>query len=384
MNPRSCVIASHVLTPGIAHDLRDYILNNWKSELLFIHHPIYLDKGLPNSGYEHFNNASSKQVGSSYVKLPVPLQYLFEIFLNCYWVIRKTNRIVDVFVGLDNLNALAGILLKKLGRVNKTVYYVIDYDPSKYKNQLANKIYHLIDRFCVKYCDSTWNLSHRMIDARKEYFHFSGGNQIVVPIGIHLSDFKPLPFEQLEKKTIAYMGTIEKRQGIQYIIECIPELIKNFPDFHFMVIGGGIYLDNLIALANSLGVTSYITFTGYVKTNLEVRSFLSKCVLGVALYEKYTDGKLSLTTFADPGKIKFYCASGLPILITEVPHNAIEIERLKCGQIVELNKNSIMTAIFNLLKNERTLLEYRNNAIRYATGFDWKRVFDKAIKDTFL
>lgn len=384
MNPRSCVIASHVLTPGIAHDLRDYILTNWKSELLFTHHPIYLDKSLPNSGYEYYSDTSSKQVGSSNVRLPGAFQYLFELFLNCYWVISKTNKTVDVFVGLDNLNALAGIVLKKLGRVNKTVYYVIDYDPNKYKNQLANQIYHLIDRFCVKYCDSTWNLSPRMIEARKKYFHFSGGNQIVVPIGIHLSDFKPLPFEQLEKKTIAYMGTIEKRQGIHHIIECMPELIKNFPDFHFMVIGGGIYLDNLIALANSLGVTPYITFTGYVKTNSDVRAYLSKSVLGVALYEKYTDGKLSLTTFADPGKIKFYFASGLPVLITGVPHNANEIEKMKCGQIVELDRNSILRALLCMLKDEKSLMEYRNNASQYVMKFDWERVFDKAFKETFM
>ena len=73
---------------------------------------------------------------------------------------------MDLFVGIDNLNALAGIFLRKLGAVRRVAYYVIDYTPRRFANPLLNRLYHWIDRTCVRHADVIWNLSSRMHKVR--------------------------------------------------------------------------------------------------------------------------------------------------------------------------------------------------------------------------
>src|SRR3989344_3727201 len=51
------------------------------------------------------------------------------------------NRRYDLFIGLEAVNAIAGILLRKLGIVKTVVYYVSDYSPDRYKPKWVNDLY---------------------------------------------------------------------------------------------------------------------------------------------------------------------------------------------------------------------------------------------------
>ncbi|MFA6919323.1 MAG: glycosyltransferase, partial [Patescibacteria group bacterium] len=82
-----------------------------------------------------------------------------------------------------------------------------------------------------------------------------------------------------------------------------------------------------------------------------------------------------LTYYADPTKLKDYLSAGLPILLTNIPHNAQEIQNKKCGFIVEYDKDAVVQAILSLCKDEDTLRQYRDNAINYSRQFDWNTIF---------
>jgi len=376
---KKIIIATHVYTTGPAQDLRDFLLTAKIRKLLFIGHPLFYQPRLKGSGYElYFGNTGEKKENYSKIRDNFGVwSYIRDFFNNIKYVTRN-GRGWDLYIGSDNLNALSGLVLKRLGLVKKCVYYVIDYNPHRFQNRLMNKIYHKIDQFCVKHCDETWNLSIRMKEGRKNYFNFSAGNQITAPIGIWYERFVRVNFSQVDKKTLVYMGHVLKKQGIQYVIEAIPKIIKEVSDFNFLVIGGGDYLADLKKLADKLGVSKNVKFTGFVKNHRDVEKMLSRCAVAVAMYEKYDEhGNLSFTYFADPGKLKSYLAGGLPVLLTDVPHNAREIEKQKCGKIVTLDKKSIVNAIVSLLKNEKKLVQMRQNALIYAEKFDWNNIFEE-------
>jgi glycosyltransferase involved in cell wall biosynthesis len=376
------VIASHVYATGPAHDLRDYLMKEKIQDLLFITHPIFYDTKLTGSGYIQYEKGiATKKQYHTLKKIPDVLAYILHVFYNVFWTIR-TNKVWDLYVGTDNLNALSGLILQKLGRVKKTVYYVIDYNPDRFNNKILNTIYHLIEKTAAKYCDTTWNLSQAMIDARKKYQGFSGGNQLVTPIGIWFDRFERVPYEQVEKHTLVFMGHIIERQGVQHVVSAVPLIIKKIPDFHFLVMGGGDYLDELKKLAKNLNIENYVTFTGYVDRHEEIEEKLAKCAVAIAMYEKYYNGKLNLTHFADPGKIKSYLAAGLPILLTDVPPNARDIHEKECGMIIEPTPESIAQAVINLMENPEVLKKYRENAIAYAKSYNWETVFPKYLSQS--
>ena len=376
---KKIIIATHVYTTGPAQDLRDFLLTAKIRKLLFIGHPLFYQPRLKGSGYElYFGNTGEKKENYSKIRDNFGVwSYIRDFFNNIKYVTRN-GRGWDLYVGSDNLNALSGLILRRFRYVKKCVYYVIDYNPIRFQNKLLNKIYHKIDQYCVRHCDETWNLSIRAKEGRKKYFNFSGGNQITVPIGIWYERFVRVNFSQVDKKTLVYMGHVLKKQGIQYVLEAIPKIIKEVSGFKFLVIGGGDYLLDLKKQADKLGVSKNIKFTGFVEDHREVEAMLSKGAAAVAMYEKYDEyGNLSFTYFADPGKLKSYLAGGLPILLSDVSRNAREIEKLGCGKIITTDKDSIAKAVIAILKNESKLEKMRQNALKYAEKYDWNLIFSK-------
>lgn len=381
LTDKKIVIATHVYATGPSHDLRDYLKSKKTGKLLFIGYPLFYDKHIKGSGYEFYKEGKEYLISySQHKKNPEILNYFRDICMTIFWTI-KFGKSWDVFIGVDNLNALSGIILQKLGFVKKTVYYVIDYDPQKYPNKLMNAIYQWIDLFCTEHATETWNLSERMKEGRKKYFNFSKGNQKTVPIGIWFARIKRLPLSKVQKHTLVFMGHVIEKQGIQFVLAAFKTIKKQIPDFKFLIIGGGDYLDILRSTAKKLQITDDVTFTGFVEKHEDVENLLTRCACAIAPYLMYEGNKINRTYFADPGKIKSYLATGLPILITDVPHNAKDVEKNKCGIIISLDSVSIAKAVVMLLNDQKQLETYRNNAVLYAKKYDWEKVFEKALGD---
>lgn len=372
------IIATHVFATGPAQDLEEYLRDHVKVEdLLFIGHPLFYQKRQKGSGYKYYKNGNL--IKEKYLpnwKLPSVSSYLKDVIFSIYWVLTRNSK-WDLFVGSGNINAFVGILLRKIGRVEKVVFYTIDYVPIRFENKLLNKLYHWVDKYCVKNADQTWNLSSRMAEAREKQkgmkqseFH----KQVTFPIGIWFNRIKRLPFDEIEKHTLVYMGHLIEKQGIQLVLEAIPEIKKEIEDFKFVIIGSGEYEATLKKMTKDLDIEKCVEFKGYVKDHKYIEDMLAKCACGVALYNREID---TWTFYSDPGKVKVYLAAGLPIFITDVAHISGQIKEAECGMVVEYKKEDLVNAIISLLKNEDLYRKYRENAINFAKQFDWNFAFYK-------
>jgi glycosyltransferase involved in cell wall biosynthesis len=131
-----------------------------------------------------------------------------------------------------------------------------------------------------------------------------------------------------------------------------------------------------------LGIEGNVDFLGYLEDPQDVERILVKSAVGIAIYERTDeDGNLSFTYFADPGKLKLYLGCGLPILLTDVPHNAQEIVNNECGSVVDSDKDSIIEGILYLLKNEEKLKRFKENALKFSKNYDWEIIFSKVFKE---
>lgn len=382
INKWQVAIVTHEETTGPAHDLRDY-LREKVSHLLFIAHPLlFIPKNFDKSSYwQFYEKGRMRQEGKAYHwRLPELALYVKDIIYTLIWLL-KTGKTYDLYVGVGNLNAFSGLLLKKIGRVKRCAFYCIDYVPERFSNRIVNSLYHFIDRFVVESCDRTWNLSPRMVEGREKKWQRRFLKQITLPIGVWYNRIRPLSFEKINRKEILYMGTILEKQGIQLIIQALPEIKKTIPKIHFTIIGRGPYEEELKKLSKKLNLEKEITFMGYIKEPVEMETRMRKAAVAMAMYNKKTD---MFSYYADPGKVKIYLAAGLPVLITDVPFIAQQVVDNKCGIIVEYNKDNLSKNIIKLLKDKKRLKKYRQNARVFAKQFDWEIIFRKALTDISL
>ena len=374
------VISTHTWATGFPEsELKKYLNQKQISQLLWIGHPLTYHPRLNGSSFELYHHGQlSKSSYRKIVKIPSLLAYIKDIWLNI-WYVWKTKETYDYYIGIDNLNAFSGWILKKLGKTKYCIYYVIDFTPKRFENKLINKLYHALETFCAKHCDETWNLSHTLIEGRQKFKGVSPycGIQRVVPMGIWFHEVKRVEFAAVQKQQLVFMGHILEKQGIQYVLDAIPLIIKKIPDFNFLVIGEGEYLSDLKSKAQRLDIESYVDFKGYVEKHEELEYLIASSAVAIAPYQE-GDYERNFTYYTDSGKIKTYLGAGVPVLLTKVPHNAETLQNLQCGKVITLDSQSIANAVCELLINEAKLLTYRNNALNYAKQFDWQIVFDNA------
>lgn len=372
------IIVLHEATTGPAHDLRDFLLKNGTKELLFIAHPLFYVKGKrkDSSRFELYKNGKLVKEGRSFHwVLPEYLLYLKDLIYTILWS-RKFIGKSDYFFGVGNLNAFAGHILRIIGITRKVIYYVIDYIPNRFRNNFINSGYHWIEKYCAANSSWTWNLSPRMIEERQKRSITIFPNQLVVLHGVHINRIKQAPFSKINKHEILYMGGLLKKQGVQLIIEALPVILEKLPNVTLTIIGSGEYGDTLKALVKKLHLEKHVTFLGYISSHEEMENRMVKASIAVALYE---GRKENFTYYTDPGKVKNYLGTGVPVMITNVPYIAGLIRKAKCAIIVRYKKKEIAEKLVSFLSNEKMMREYRINAVRFAKKYDWDKVFTQTL-----
>lgn len=370
-------IVGHVYATGPGHELEKY-LKERVNNLIFIGHPFphCLDRSSFYRWYKKGKLTREKKAPS--FLLPGVLSYLKDIVYTIFWISFSTR--YDLYFGINNLNALCGLILKRFRRVKKVIFYTIDYIPKRFKNRLLNRIYHFIDSYCVKKSDYVWNLSSVMVTERekKGIPKMYREKQITVPIGTDLN-VKKVPPDANKKCRITFMGHLREGQGVELLIESLPELIEEIPEIKLILIGGGSLETGLRERVKELDLVDYVEFTGFIKDHSEVQDRLSECSIGIA---PYVDDEETYTRYTDPGKPKAYLAAGLPVVITKVPQIAYEIERRKAGIAINYERKELIEAIIKILKSDNLYREYNNNASTLAKKFDWNRIFEETLIQT--
>lgn len=373
-------VAAHVHTPVIFTDLERYLKSRPDlASVTMIAHPLFTSNSSSSiRRYTTSTKAEVCKIGTTH-KLPTPFQYIWEL---CWTIVHvmHLSPSQDVFIGIDPLNALAGLILRVMGKTKKTVFYVIDYSPQKYKNLFLNRLYHAAEQFCARHADATWNVSQRIITARDQAAHTSFPRQHVVPVGVWEEEFKPYVNQAHNQNRLVFMGSVDEKQGIKHILNILPMLRKKIPNIELLIVGGGSYLNQIKQIVQQLNITDCVKMTGYVAQNSDLYRHVASATLAVAPYERYIDGALSFTYFADPGKLKVYTACGVPIALTDVPHNAYELIDRGAAVLLDLaNPEQMATTLAKTIQNKAQLTSMRLKAQQYAQKYAWSKILDYAL-----
>ncbi len=358
---------------GPVQALRNYMIKQ-KCDFTFISHPFSYTK-LECTKAETYEKGILKEVKEGHKKsLNLIFQWGRDFLFNIGFGLKHKS---DIFIAVDNLNALSAVILKMLGRTKIACYYVIDHMDRRFKNPLFNFVYELLDFISLKYSDKVWILSERMADAKRKKYKLKGENFLAVPVGIELEKVdKFSKTEKLKKKTMVLMSYLDETKGVQLIIDAMPLILKQEPDAKLLVIGTGPYESALKEKTKAMNLENSVKFMGLMRHE-QLFKFIPHERISIA---PYTDDKNNYTWYADPTKPKEYLACGLPLVITNVPWIAEEVEKKPMGVVCGYKKEELAEACIKLLKDDAFYMLCLENALDFASGLSWERIYKEAVE----
>lgn len=364
-------VVSHVAFTGHSQELKKF-LGRHANRLLFIGHPFFYASQKKSVAEFYEKGILNIELQVPRITGPEYLLYLKDFLATVYFNLRLRTKF-HVFIGADPLNALVGLVLKRLGLTKITIFYVIDYVPTRFNNPILNSIYRSIDKICVCNADYTWNLTSTMTKARERNgVSKDKTNQMVVPTGTRPKQYSP---QSITKNTMVFLSHLRKGQGIELVLDALQEVIRDIPFVKLMVIGTGPLEGYFKQEVKRRKLVNNVIFLGYIENHDEIEEIVSKCSVGIAPYVPDPD---SFTWYADPGKPKVYLGCGIPVVITRVPEVAFEIEKAGAGIAIKYDKNELADALVRLLTDDVFYRKCRLNVLEFASKYTWENVFCQA------
>ena len=175
---------------------------------------------------------------------------------------------------------------------------------------------------------------------------------------------------------IASVARFSEEKGHSFLLESISDfkellLNKGLSDlkFKFVLVGDGELLESSKALANDLGISKDIIFTGYRN---DIRNILNSCNLFVSHSESEAFGISILEALA----------SGLPVITTDSGGTREIInEDSQCGILIDFgNRDEFAHALLKLVSDKNLANSYKNNGLIL---LDKKFSLDKTAEETY-
>jgi len=296
------------------------------------------------------------------------------------------NKKFDLFIGCATFSTACGVFLKKIGVVDRVIYYCLDfYIPPKKGifKQFINLIYRLIDGYCINNVDVIWDISPRIREARKPYsiFKIREYTPVIVPMGWGKNVSRNVPVDKRNRWSIGFIGTLSENQGLQMVIKAFPRLLSKYPNITLNIIGSGPYHSELSTLITKFDLSSSIKMHGFISDDNEAFDVLENCMIGIA---PWTGDDTDNSYYADPGKPKLYALLGLPILLTKFTMISSTIVEMGAGKAINYSEDDFIYAIEEMMGD---LTEYK----KYMAGLEnFKKIcgadsiFSNAINKTIL
>ncbi len=111
---------------------------------------------------------------------------------------------------------------------------------------------------------------------------------------------------------VSIVGRLHQVKGHRYFLKAAAELLKNRKDIHFLVVGSGPEREALEELTNDLGISEYVTFTGFISNVSEVMPDLNLLVVP-SLWEGF--GLTALEAMAVGVPVVATSVGGLPEIV---------------------------------------------------------------------
>ena len=185
----------------------------------------------------------------------------------------------------------------------------------------------------------------------------------VIQNGANINLFKPMDQEIAKAelgliqqyKYVCFVGNLVPWQGIEYLVEAAPFVIKTAPETIFLIVGDGMMYGPLQSLVKKYHLENHFYFTGSIAYD-QVPKYINASDICVAPFILARNEKIGLS----PLKIYEYMACGKPVIGSNI--NGV-------GDILEKSKSGISFAAENAVEFSKALIRLiKDHQIREKMG----------------
>lgn len=306
-------------------------------------------------------------------------QILFKIrdFFAVLEISLRGGKKYDLFIGLESIYTLAGIVLKRLNIVSNVVYYVSDYSPNRYEGWF-NSLYLMIDRICAKNADYIWDVSPAMHPARIKagLDPKKAAPVILLPNALFPEQITQVPEDKIEPFSLVYAGTLTTSNGPDIAIEAMAIVLKQYPKTTLHIFGSnGDDQKRIKTLIKKYSMEKSVLFHGFITQVVDITNAIKTYSLGLA---PYLDIPGSHRKYGDATKLRLYMGAGIPIITTSVPPLGKEVHSFGAALIVKDNPKDLSLGIEKLFEDKKLYWEMRKKSIAYGRNNTWENTYKNA------
>lgn len=290
------------------------------------------------------------------------LRYFFEIFFTVIYFLRKFHRKsdIEVFFGVDPLNTVSGLILRRLRVVKKVIFYSVDYSKNRFENKLLNFLYQKLDTTCTLNSDEVWSVSTRIVDLRRK-MGLEDSKNIYIP-NVPSDEYKKYVNNKRDELCMVTLGVIGSQLEFTKVFTTIKKLKKDYPDIKFKIIGSGPMMGYYKEQSKEIGVEENVIFMGSLDHDKALEE-ISKSGIGLALY----NGSWSFNYYGDSMKCREYFCFGLPVLTTDTHSTVEDIKNNRAGLVVDSKVEDYVNEIKKIIGSYD---EFSRNSYHLARVYD--------------
>ncbi|WJG11259.1 TIGR04063 family PEP-CTERM/XrtA system glycosyltransferase [Aliiglaciecola sp. LCG003] len=199
----------------------------------------------------------------------------------------------------------------------------------------------------------------------------------VIPNAVNIEQFEIInqrdaalesQYQLNDKVVLGFLGSFYGYEGLDLIVQSMPEILKTLPNAMFLLVGGGPQEANLKAQIQHLGLQNYVIMPGRVPHG-EVGRYYSLVDLLI-----YPRKPMRLTELVTPLKPLEAMAQGKLVLASDVGGHKELIENGKTGWLFESGKpESLASAAIDILQNRDSWPEMIQQGRKFVTDVrNWK------------
>ena len=196
---------------------------------------------------------------------------------------RKINIIHSQGARADFYARIAARMLKSKPRVVSTIQMPVEgFDVGP----LRKNVYRFFDRFSERYVDRFVAVSEVLRKTLIDQHKIPEGKVVKIYNGIEIEEYRPNGKEVRSQKSevrrefglaknvsvIGAIGRMVWQKGFKYLIQAIPDIVRDVPDAKFLFVGDGPLRERLEALSKELRVRDNLIFTGFRSDIKEILS----------------------------------------------------------------------------------------------------------------
>jgi glycosyltransferase involved in cell wall biosynthesis len=322
---------------------------------------------------------------------------IFTFLLYCVDIARSLiifGKRFNLYIGISQFSGLIGAILKKTGVCRKFIYYTIDYYvPHREEDCNATfkgfnwfetamlKLSIYIDKLAVSCADEVWDISPRIEAARLIYGNVNKSAYInkkkIVPLGYDGSFYRVKEINEINRYAVVFVGVTMDSQGLELVLDIIPDLAVIIPKIIVKVIGKGPFLPKFKEMVDSRGQGKYFKFYGFIENINEMLDLIATSAVGISVWDDKNNRILN-AYYGDPGKTKLYSVCGLPVVTSDITVYAEVISQNNAGVAIKYDSRQLFLALKKILVQDEDYTHYKAEAVKVAGKYcNAKLIFDE-------